>query len=107
MISAVKLNEIRFSAMKLDEIGLSGKESDFESLQMLHRIRLLHHWAQKFLGQNHQAKHRDRQGVDQRGSPWLQPFFLYVGCVWSNHYNLNIRLIFNKIVNNKHQFIVL
>ena len=31
------------SAMKLDEIGLSRKESDVESLQMSDRIRLLLH----------------------------------------------------------------
>ena len=55
--------------VKLDEIGLSGKESDVESLQMLHRIRLLRHRVQNLSGWNHQFRHRDRQGVDLIGSP--------------------------------------
>ena len=46
-------------AVKLDEIGLSGKESDVESLQMSHRVRLLSHRVQNLLGQNHRFRHRD------------------------------------------------
>ena len=78
------------SAVKLDEIGLSGKESDVESLHMSHRIRLLRRQVQNLYGQNHQSRHRDWQGVDQKVSPPLWCFYLYVGRVWSNHYNLNI-----------------
>ena len=59
------------SAVKLDKIGPLGKESDVESLQMSHKIRLLRYRVQNLPGQNHQFRHRDRQGVDQRGSPWL------------------------------------
>ena len=85
--------------MKLVEIGLSGKETDVESLQMSHRIRLLCHRVQNSSRLNHQSRHRDRHGVDQRGSSLLRPFCLYVGHVWSNHYNLNISPIYNETIN--------
>ena len=91
--------------MKLDEIGLSGKESDVESLQTLHRIRLLRHRVQNLSGQNHQSS--DGQGVDQRSSPPLRLLCLYVSRVQSNHYNLNLSPISNEIINNKRRFIVL
>ena len=91
------------SAVKLDKIGLSGKENDVEYWQMSHRIRLLRHRVQKYSGRNHQSRRRDPQGVDQRGNPPLRPFCLYVGRVWSN---LNISLISHEIMNNKRRFVV-
>ena len=93
------------SAVKLDKIGLSGNKSDVESLQMSHRIRLLCHRVQNSSGRNHQFRHKDRQGVDQRGCPPLRSFCLYMGRIWSNQYNLKRSRISDEI-NNKRRFIV-